>query len=376
MNSLSRRNILKIGALWTMGSWVNRGMANPIPPHHQEIDRFIAQYAKKYNVPGLTLCFMKDNNVVYSQAWGLANRKRLIPTSKQSLFRIASNSKAFTSTAIFLLIEAGKLKLTDTVFGPNGILSQYSYTSQPQDWVTTITVHQLLTHTGGGWGKEINDPMFEKPHLNHHELIQWTLNTHKLEYPPGQHYDYSNFGYCLLGRVIEQVTSQPYHTFVHQHILSKIGSADMRIGTNETAPKEVTYYSQEEIKAYSMPIARMDSHGGWIARSEDMAQLMTQLFIPLDNPGTAGLLSKESLATMTQGSTANSEYACGLAVNSAGTAWHDGSLPGTTSIMVHTKNGHCWAGVLNTRTTTPTQISDFDALLWNIASLLPNWKMD
>lgn len=133
MNSLSRRNILKIGALWTMGSWVNRGMATPIPPHHQEIDRFIEQYAKKYNVPGLTLCFMKDNNVIYSQAWGLANRKRLIPTSKQSLFRIASNSKAFTSTAIFLLIEAGKLKLTDTVFGPNSILSQYSYASQPQD---------------------------------------------------------------------------------------------------------------------------------------------------------------------------------------------------------------------------------------------------
>ena len=194
-----------------------------------------------------------------------------------SLFRIASVTKPITSVTIFTLIEKGKLNLTDKVFGPSGIFGD-KYGKPPyKQYVTDITVDNLLTHTSGGWPNDSTDPMFQHNCWDHDKLITWTIANLPLTYPPGQHWAYSNFGYCVLGRVIEQVTGQPYDTYVQANILAPCGITDMHIAGNtlhQRAPNEVVYYGQYDENPYNMNVTRMDSNGGWIASPSSLVQFL------------------------------------------------------------------------------------------------------
>src|SRR5262249_28869415 len=134
--------------------------------------------------------------------------------------------------------------------------------------VANITLHHLLTHTGGGWSNKSNDPMFQNPGMNQANLIAWTVRNRPLESPPGQAYAYSNFGYCVLGRVIEKITGMSYVEAVTQRVLAPCGINDMQIAGNmstERAANEVVYYGQNGEQPYKPNVRRMDSHGGWIA---------------------------------------------------------------------------------------------------------------
>ncbi len=338
-------------------------------------NELVRQYMREFDVPGFQLSYIRGSRLLYRGCFGEANRAEHEQVKPDSLFRIASCSKAFTSASIFLLIEAGKLKLTDHIFTPDGILPQYSNIGEHRDWIHAITVHDLLTHTGGGWSNKANDPMFEKPGFNHAELIEWTLKTHPLDDPPGTKYAYSNFGYCVLGRVIEKLSGERYAEFVHQHVLRPIGIFDMRIGTNKTAPNEVHYYGQGGANAYDSPIARMDSHGGWIATATNLAHFLACLFSPEDKEGAKSILTPESLKTMTTGTKANPGYACGLSVNKYGNAWHNGLLTGSMSLMVHTHGGVSWAAIINTSSRKSNAASRLDNMLWEIARTVPEWKV-
>ncbi len=377
---LTRRTMLRRAAgaasTWVLGRWLtvpSQGDA-PLPTLPDEGVQLLDDYMREFSVPGLQLTYRRGAQVLYQGCFGVADRSDSQPVRPDNLFRIASCSKAFTAAAIFRLIEAGKLRLEDRVFAPDGILRQFSDLGEHREWIHAITVHQLLTHTEGGWSNEQNDPMFERPGLDHPELIRWTLRTHPLANPPGEKYAYSNFGYCVLGRVIEHASGQTYPEFVRQQVLRPVQVHDMRIGTHRPAPNEVHYYGQDGENPEGFPIFRMDSHGGWIATASDMATFLAGLFSPADNEGATAILSSDSLKLMTTGSTANPNYACGLAVNREGNAWHAGSLPGTQSLMVHTRSGLSWAVSINTRSPKPEAGSRLDRLMWQVARTVPQWK--
>src|SRR5262249_34929274 len=134
-----------------------------------------------------------------------------------------------------------------------------------------VCVEHLLTHTSGGWSNDANDPMFSRPELGHSELIAWTLRTRPLKAQPGTTFAYSNFGYCLLGRIIERISTQQYEAFVRRAILEPCGIADMSIAGNtleERQSNEVRYHPAGSGSPYAINVRRMDSHGGWIARPE------------------------------------------------------------------------------------------------------------
>jgi CubicO group peptidase (beta-lactamase class C family) len=187
------------------------------------------------------------------------------------------------------------------------------------------------------------------PEMNHAQLIEWTLRSRPLDHSPGQRYAYSNFGYCVLGRVIEKVTGQPYAAYVHNSVLKRCGINDMTIAGNTLAerhPKEVKYYGEGVVNPYGMNVTRMDSNGGWIARPADLVQFLMHV-------GGFGappnILKPDTIAIMTAPSNANSGYAKGWMVNKANDWWHNGSLPGTATIAVRTHSGFCWAAFANTR---------------------------
>ncbi|MCJ2131478.1 serine hydrolase domain-containing protein [Methylobacterium sp. E-045] len=350
-----------------------------------QIDALMIEFMENYGVPGGALSFRRGGTLLYEAGYGFADQNLNVVTTT-SLFRIASDTKAITAAAIFLLMERGKLALNSTVFDTNGLLSQFSGFGSPSGWVPLITVHELLTHTSGGWPNDANDPMFQKPELSTDELIIWALQTYPLQNPPGSSYAYSNFGYCVLGRIIEEITGQTYEAFVQDNVLSPIGITDMMIGAIAPQPNEVHYFmpdGQDQNEPYSFNITRMAAHGGWIASAGDQAQFMAGLFGALDDEGSSVILTRSSLELLLSCTSASiaspsGAYGCGLAFNNGGNAWHTGSLPGTTSIQVHTGTGMTWGAVLNIRNEDNDNAlaTALDNMLWAMARTVSSWNVD
>jgi CubicO group peptidase (beta-lactamase class C family) len=389
---LSRRWLLKnsLGAAAAgmithpmQGLWLPQGN-QPTGMERGEIGRLVAAFKANFRVPALSIAISRNGQFVFDQGFGLdqgigmSNTKDLGPTNLSSLFRIASVTMPITSVTIFTLIEQGKLNLSDKVFGSSGILgTKYGKTPYKQ-YVTDITVDQLLTHTCGGWPADSTDPMFRFNSWDQPKLIGWTLENLPLTYPPGQHWAYSNFGYCLLGRVIEQITSQPYAEYVQSNILAPCGISNMRIAGNslkQRAPNEVVYFGQYDEDPYKINVARMDSDGGWLATPSALVQFLDHVA----GSGTIpSFLKPETLRTMTTPSPAfqessPSKYARGWMVD-GGNWWHNGSLPGSTTIMVRAATGLCWAALANTRTEPHDQIDNaLNGMMWNIARSVPSW---
>jgi CubicO group peptidase (beta-lactamase class C family) len=348
------------------------GVPEPTPSERAAMARIAHAFMQKYDVPALSVAVGYAGEIVHRAAFGLADRERNEAVTPMHLFRIASVSKMITSAAIFGLIEQGRLKLSDKVFGP-GAITGTDYGQPPYSpGINEITLGQLLTHTAGGWTNDNRDPMFTHPRMNQAELITWTLNDRPLDHPPGKHYAYSNFGYCVLGRVIEKVTGRPYADYVKAEVLDRCGIAAMAIAGNtidERQREEVKYYGQGE-NPYDMNVARMDSHGGWTARPQAIVRFMMHVDGFAKPPN---ILKAQTIRTMTTGSSANPDYACGWNLNKADNWWHNGSLPGTTTIAVRTHRGFCWAAFTNTSRANSQIDDDLDKLNWDMVGAVKSW---
>ena len=230
-----------------------------------------------------------------------------------------------------------------------------------------------MHHTSGGWGNSVNDPMFMNASLSTDELISWTLNNMPLSHTPGSNYDYSNFGYCLLGRIIEKITGQSYEAAVKSLVLAPIGITDMTISGNTLAdrlPKEVKYYGQYNEDPYAYNIRRMDAHGGWLASAKDLARFL----VYVDGfPVRPDIISSQTLTTMLTPSAANSEYACGWAVNGSN-YYHQGSLPGTATEQARTSDGYNFVILTNTRSWLNNFSYDLDQVFWKALAKNPVWS--
>ena len=346
------------------------------PPPTQDERAAMADLAgafmDKYAVPGFSIAVGHGGAIIYQDAFGWADREIKAAAAPENLFRIASVTKTITSVTIFSLIEQGHISLTEKVFGPDAVTGT-DYGHPPYNpGVDQITIEHLLTHTCGGWSNSKNDPMFENLEMNHAQLIAWVLRTRPLDHPPGQDYAYSNFGYCVLGRVIEKITKQAYADYVRAAVLKPCGITDMTIAGNTLAqrqPREVRYYGQGG-NPYGMNVTRMDSHGGWIATPADLVQF----FMHVDGfPTPPNILKPQTIEIMTTASAANPGYAKGWEVNKANNWWHNGFLPGTSTIAVRTHSGFCWAAFTNTRANAAMD-SDLDRLNWNMVRQVKAWQ--
>jgi CubicO group peptidase (beta-lactamase class C family) len=349
------------------------GVAAPSASERAAMAQVARAFMEKYDVPALSFAVGYAGEIVHRDAFGLADRERNEAITPMHLFRIASVSKTITSATIFGLIEQGRLKLADKVFGPGGIVGT-DYGRPPYNpGVDEITLGHLLTHTGGGWSNDSRDPMFTHPRMNQSELITWTLNNRPLDNAPGQHYAYSNFGYCVLGRVIEKITGQPYADHVRAEVLGRCGVTDMTISGNALEQRqrdEVKYYGQGE-NPYDMNVTRMDSHGGWLARPADIVKFTMHVDGFARPPN---ILKVQTIQTMTTGSSANPDYAKGWAVNNSGNWWHSGSLPGTTTVAVRTHSGFCWAAFTNASRRNSQIDGDLDKLNWDMVGKVGHWR--
>ncbi|MER3477676.1 MAG: serine hydrolase [Leptolyngbya sp. ERB_1_2] len=356
----------RYAAIWSSEAGYN-------PRELSAIDELVQKYMQDYGVPGLSFAIAKDDRLVLAKTYGFADQTSGERVAPRHRFRIASVSKPLTAIALMSLVEQGKLKLSDKVFGTNGILGTQYGTSPYSKRVESLTIEHLLGHLGGGWSNDGNDPMFSNVTMSQADLITWTLNNRPLDHDPGTNYAYSNFGFCVLGRVIEKVMGNSYETYVRTQILNPSGAGNMQIAGNTLADKkanEVTYYGQGGEDPYGMNVTRMDSHGGWLATPIDLVKVLVRV----DNlSGKSDLLKPATLTTMFTGSSVNSNYAKGWAVNTANNHWHNGSLPGEQAIAVNTSDGFSWAVLVNSRSQKPDFGLDLDKLMWNIKGKVTTW---
>jgi len=306
------------------------------------LDESIESLRMEFNIPGLQLAITRNEKLVYSNAYGMANTSTLSAVSNSSLFRIASISKPITAIAVLKLVEDGLISTDDFVFGPDAVLSN-NYGSQPYATnIEQITIKHLLDHKSG-WTNDPYDPMFANPDYDHHDLIGDMLDNRPLTYEPGSTYYYSNFGYCVLGRVIEEVTGASYENYVKANILAPMGISNMQIGGNslsEMLANEVVYYDQENFGPYGMEVTRMDSHGGWVASATDLVKFLTYID------------RKNNVSDIVNSSLLNSLYFGYQSWN------HTGSLPGTSAILSRLNDQFGFEVLANSRTLPVDEIID------------------
>jgi CubicO group peptidase (beta-lactamase class C family) len=179
------------------------------------LETFVREEAAADRFSGAVLV-AKDGDVLFSKAYGLADRERKIPNMVQTRFRIGSMNKMFTAVAILQLVEAGKVDL-------KAPLGTYLTDYPNREIAEQVTIHQLLTHTGG------TGDIFGPEFFAHREKLRTLDDYVELygergpEFEPGSQWVYSNYGFILLGAVIEAVTGRSYYDYVHEHIYEPVG---------------------------------------------------------------------------------------------------------------------------------------------------------
>jgi CubicO group peptidase (beta-lactamase class C family) len=332
----------------------------------------VVPFMQKWAVPGFSLAVAQNGSIRATRVFGYANRITREIVTPDHRFRIASVTKPITSTAIHLLIQQNRLRLTDKVFGSGALLGTTFGTQPYSARLRAITLRHLLEHSAGGWANEPNDPMFQQPTLSQAALISWTLDNQLLLADPGTQYAYSNFGYCLLGRIIERVSGLSYGDFVRQSVLNPSGAGQTFLaGTAAVnrADREAMYFGLNGAAPYDLRIDRMDSHGGWAATPADVLRFLFRvdgIASPPDLLQAAIRTAMTTASAVNPGSATKAGYARGWAVNTVGTIWHDGILPGTQAILVRPSDGRAWCAVCNTGRPKTTLADEFDDLMWKV----------
>ena len=299
----------------------------------EALDAAIEQLMQNNNAPSMQLAITKGEKLVYQAQYGYADLNSTEMVTDDSVYRLASVSKTITMVTILKMRDEGLLNFNDTVFGVNGILGTDFGTPPYKTNIENITVHHLLDHTSG-FTNVPNDPFFVNNDWSLQQLIDDVLDNRELATVPGETYYYSNFGYCILGRVVEKLSGMDYEAYVKQNILEPLEITTMNVARNsinEKWPNEVEYFGQETFGPYQYNAERIDALGGWTASATDLAKLM----VGIDRRGgVADIITTDAMVD------SYLEFA-------EWTFW--GSLPGTSSVIYRLGDDFNFTIVTNTR---------------------------
>jgi CubicO group peptidase (beta-lactamase class C family) len=287
----------------------------------------------------------RRGTVVVSAAEGKADRQRGIPNTLDTRFRMGSMNKMFTATAVVQLVQAGKVRL-------DAPLGTYLTDYPNRDVATKVTIHHLLTHTGGTgdiFGPEFDAHRLELKTLGDYVKLYGARN---LEFEPGSRWQYSNYGFVLLGVVVEKASGQSYYDYVRDHIFKPAGMTGSGSEPEDVAvPGRAIGYMQEKgawvPNTGTLPY-RGTSAGGGYATVRDLLRFATALtgHVLLDATHTA-LLTTGKVETPRGG-----KYAYGFedtidgGVRSFG---HGGGAPGMNGdLRIFPDSGYVVAALANT----------------------------
>ena len=182
-----------------------------------EIDRLFRAYATDRKIPGMIWGVVIDGQVAHLGSFGVRDRASQAPVTPDTAFRIASMTKSFTALAVLKLRDDGRLSLEDPV---SRWIPEFARMERPTRDTPPLTIRQLLSHSAGfpednPWGDQqlsATDAMMD----------EWLAKGIPFSTPPGTRYEYSNYAFGLLGRVVTKAAGVPYEQYVHTEILSKL----------------------------------------------------------------------------------------------------------------------------------------------------------
>jgi CubicO group peptidase (beta-lactamase class C family) len=182
-----------------------------------EIDRIFRAYATDKKIPGMIWGVVIDGQLAHLESFGVRDRASRAPVAPDTALRIASMTKSFTALAVLKLRDEGRLSLEDAV---SRWIPQFARMERPTRDTPPLTIRQLLSHSAGfpednPWGDQqlsATDAM----------LDDWLAKGIPFSTPPGTRYEYSNYAFGLLGRVVTNAAGVPYEQYVQTEILSKL----------------------------------------------------------------------------------------------------------------------------------------------------------
>lgn len=354
-------------------------------PELHPLDKKVRSYMRKWHMKGASLAITRGDSLVYAKGYGWADEENGVEMGPGNILRMASVSKLITAAGIMVLQDRGELNIKDTVFGPCGILKDSTFTKLIKDKNHyKITVEHLLRHQAGFR----RDPLFSSRDVMHQlkldhapeaEDFYMVVLNRRLKFAPGSWQSYSNFGYLLLSKIIEEVSGMPYDEFIKKEVLAPAGCYDMHIGGiyyEDKRENEVRYYTHEGdgkyIEEYTDSgvmvercyggnnIPLLSGAGAWCGSPAEIARFVASID---GRPEVPDIISKESVDLMT-GYYDKDTFSLGWNDTHPNKGWsRSGTLSGTTALVKVFPDGECWVFISNTSTWKgPRQAKYTDAL--------------
>ena len=306
---------------------------------------------------GAVLVAKQDRSIV-SVAYGLANREQRVPNTVETRFRLGSMNKMFTAVAILTLVQAGKVALEDPL-GKH--LPDY-----PEPEVRAkVTVRHLLTHTGGTG--DIFGPQFSEKRLalrTHADYLA-LYGTRKLLFEPGAEWRYSNYGFVLLGAIIERVSGRSYYDYVRDHVYAPAGMTRTGSEPEETpvAERSIGYTKLGTGQTWAtnrdtLPYRGMAAGGGY-STTTDLLRFATALT-------SNRLLKAEHTASLSATKVAARGGTYGLGFmernfDSGIAVGHGGGAPGMNGELLIFRSGYVVVVLANLDPPAATEVARFIA---------------
>ena len=373
-------------------------------PELHAMDSIMQRYLKRWEIHGAQLAISRHDSLLYARGFGYADKDRQIPMEPSYIMRMASVSKLVTATGIMKLRDMGKIRLSDKVFGPKGILNDTFYVNSIRDKrYFDITVEQLLRHKAG-FTNYAGDAIFstryimQQNHLttppDHRTLLRIVLRRH-LGYTPGTAQRYCNIGYTLLSLIIEKRMGMSYENFMQRYVLNPAGCYDFHIAGNylkDRRKNETVYYMHSS----SVPVPEFNNSGrmvvrcygendittalgagAWVASAAELCRLVASI----DGDRTVpDVISPQAVKLMTQ-EMPDHQFSLGWNFTPRNRPWiRTGSLVGTSALVLRYPDGECWVFITNTSTWKGHKFSQdtmalFEKLRKRFGSKMPKRNM-
>lgn len=278
--------------------------ATPVPVEQlvPAIDAHFSRFQQTAHAPGLVYGIVRDGKLVHVSAMGVQDIEARRPVDAQSLFRIASMSKAFTALAILKLRDEGKLTLDALaeVYVPELRGWRYLTSDSPR-----IRVRDLLSHVGGF---VTDDPWGDRQQvLSESEFTRMLRDGVPFTRAPQTAYEYSNFGYALLGRIVTNVSRRPYKDYIEQEIMRPLGmtSTGYDISASDQARRSLGYRWENEAFAREPDMAHgtFGAMGGVQTSATDYARWVAFLLLawPSRDGAEEGPVKRATVRELSQG---------------------------------------------------------------------------
>ena len=325
-----------------------------IQPVLAEVDQRFAAFAEQSHAPGIAWGIVLDGELVHSGSWGFREVASKAPIDRDTVFRIASMTKSFTALSILKLRDEGKLRLDDPAetYVPELRALSYPTTDSPK-----VTVRHLLSHAEGfpednPWG----DRQLARTDAEMGEMLRRGI---PFSTSPGTAYEYSNFGFAILGRIVANVSGQPYAQYVAENIIRPLGLTSTTLEAAEVPTERLAHGYRWQDEAWldepPLPDGAFGPMGGMLTSTSDLGRYVGFLmgaWPPRDDP-ERGPVRRASVREMQQvwrmrPTTVRPAADGGVALSAGGYGYglgirqtcdfgqvvaHTGGLPGYGSVM-------------------------------------------